>query len=462
MIESARTIHGRHRPARDRVTSTWLALGLALMTASPACAHEDEHLEKVRRVLTSTPLFDGHNDLPWAIREQEGEPHSVQAYDLREVTPGHTDISRLRAGMVGAQFWSVYVDMESVEVGAARVQLEQIDIARQFIRTYPDVFEQAYTTSDVDRIFRAGRIGSVLAMEGGHAIENSLGALRAYYDLGVRYMTLTHSGNADSATDDPEHGGLTDFGRVVVREMNRLGMLVDLSHTSTETMNDVLDIAEAPVIFSHSGAQGLTGHRRNVPDQVLQRLSENGGVVMVVFYPWHVSEALRTYDGPGDPPWATLLDVADHIEYVRDVAGIYHVGLGYDFDGMEPDPPPKGWRTCRNFPRSSPSCPDADGARTTSRSSPEGMFCALGARLKPPRRESSSGADRPTPPSRSSTDVPEPGTSPLRRSVAPLMRPSRAWRRPGGPGPARSCLAAPWAMPVEHQLVGVDHEAGRC
>jgi len=255
--------------------------------------------------------------------------------------------------MVGAQFWSVYIDMESVEAGAARVQLEQIDIARQVFRTYPDVFEQAYTTSDVARIFRSGRIGSVLGMEGGHAIENSLGALRAYYDLGVRYMTLTHSGNADwadSATDDPEHGGLTDFGKEVVGEMNRLGMLVDLSHTSTETMNDVLDIAEAPVIFSHSGAQELTGHRRNVPDQVLQRLSENGGVVMVVFYPWHVSEALRTYDGPGAPPWATLLDVADHIEYVRDVAGPDHVGLGSDFDGMEPDPPPEGLEDVSKFP----------------------------------------------------------------------------------------------------------------
>jgi membrane dipeptidase len=166
-------------------------------------------------------------------------------------------------------------------------------------------------------------------------------------------MTLTHSGNADwadSATDDPEHGGLTEFGREVVREMNRLGMLVDLSHTSTETMNDVLDVTEAPVIFSHSGAQGLTGHRRNVPDQVLRRLPENGGVVMVVFYPWHVSEALRAYDGPGDPPWATLLDVADHIEYVRDVAGLDHVGLGSDFDGMEPDPPPEGLEDVSKFP----------------------------------------------------------------------------------------------------------------
>ena len=332
----------------------WLSLVvLTLVTATSACAQEDEHIEKVRRVLSATPLFDGHNDLAWAIREQEGEPHNVRAYGLEGTTRGQTDIARLRAGMVGAQFWSVYVDMESVEVGAARVQLEQIDIARQFIREDPEVFELALTTSDVDRIFRSGKIGSVLGMEGGHVIENSLGALRAYFDLGARYMTLTHGGNtdwADSATDDPEHGGLTEFGREVVREMNRLGMLVELSHVSTETMNDVLDIAEAPVIFSHSGAQGLTDHRRNVPDQVLQRLPENGGVVMVVFYPWHVSEALRTYDGPGDPPWATLSDVADHIEYVRDVAGIDHVGLGADYDGMEPDPPPIGLEDVSKYP----------------------------------------------------------------------------------------------------------------
>ena len=332
----------------------WLSLMvLTLVTVTSACAQEDEHIEKVRRVLSAIPLFDGHNDLAWAIREQEGEPHNVRAYGLEGTTRGQTDIARLRAGMVGAQFWSVYVDMESVEVGAARVQLEQIDIARQFIREYPEVFEEALTASDVERIFRSGRIGSVLGMEGGHVIENSLGALRAYFDLGARYMTLTHGGNtdwADSATDDTEHGGLTEFGREVVREMNRLGMLVDLSHVSTETMNDVLDVAEAPVIFSHSGAQGLTDHRRNVPDQVLQRLPENGGVVMVVFYPWHVSEALRTYDGPGDPPWATLSDVADHIEYVRDVAGIDHVGLGADYDGMEPDPPPIGLEDVSKYP----------------------------------------------------------------------------------------------------------------
>ena len=375
----------------------WLSLVvLTLVTATSACAQEDEHIEKVRRVLSATPLFDGHNDLAWAIREQEDAPHNVRAYGLQGTTRGQTDIARLRVGMVGAQFWSVYVDMESVEVGAARVQLEQIDIARQFIREYPEVFEEALTAADVERIFRSGRIGSVLGMEGGHVIENSLGALRAYFDLGARYMTLTHGGNtdwADSATDDPEHGGLTEFGREVVREMNRLGMLVDLSHVSTETMNDVLDIAEAPVIFSHSGAQGLTDHRRNVPDQVLQRLPENGGVVMVVFYPWHVSEALRTYDGPGDPPWATLSDVADHIEYVRDVAGIDHVGLGADYDGMEPDPPPVG--------------------RTPWRNSLEGTSSVLGRRRRTQRRESRSSADRPTRRSTSSTEV-------LARRIRPL------------------------------------------
>ncbi len=319
---------------------TGMILALALLIASASEA-QDVHLEKARRVLATSPLFDGHNDLPWAIREQEDAPHSVEAYDLRRTTSGHTDIARLRDGMVGAQFWSVYIPMASVEEGAAKVQLEQIDIARQFIRRYGDVFEQAYSMSDVERIFGAGKIASVVGMEGGHAIENSLGALRAYYDLGARYMTLTHSGNndwADSATDDPAHGGLTEFGKEVVREMNRLGMLVDLSHTSPESMNDVLDVAEAPVIFSHSSARALTDHRRNVPDQVLRRLPDNGGVVMVTFVPSFISEAVRTHEGPGDPPRATLSDVADHIEHVRDVAGIDHVGLGSDFDGISSTP----------------------------------------------------------------------------------------------------------------------------
>ncbi len=318
-----------------------LAIVIASLIFAGGAQAQDLHMDKARRVLEGTPLFDGHNDLPWVIRGSEDAPHDVEAYDLRNATSGHTDIARLRSGMVGAQFWSVYIPMEAVEEGAARYQLEQIDIARQVIRRYPDVFEQAYSMSDVERIFGSHKVASVLGMEGGHAIENSLGALRAYYDLGARYMTLTHSGNndwADSGTDDPEHDGLTEFGEEVVREMNRLGMMVDLSHTSPETMNDALDVAEAPVIFSHSSAQAVTAHPRNVPDQVLRRLPDNGGVVMVTFVPAFISDAVRTFDGSGDPPRATLADVADHIEHIRDVAGIDHVGIGSDFDGISDTP----------------------------------------------------------------------------------------------------------------------------
>ena len=319
---------------------TWWVAAAGLMMAGAVHA-QDEHLERARRVLNAMPLIDGHNDLPWVIRQDGLAPFDVEAYDLRRTTSGHTDIARLRAGQVGAQFWSVYIPMEAVEEGATRYQLEQIDIARRLIRKYPDVFGQAYSVSDVERIFGEGRIASVLGIEGGHAIENSLGALRAYYDLGARYITLTHAGNndwADFGTDSSEHGGLTEFGKEVIREMNRLGMLVDLSHTSPQTMNDVLDVAEAPVIYSHSSARALTDHRRNVPDQVLRRLPENGGVVMVTFVPVFVSEATRTHTGPGDAPGATLSDVADHIEHVRNVAGIDHVGIGSDFDGIEDTP----------------------------------------------------------------------------------------------------------------------------
>lgn len=328
-------IHGRGSMKRSVV------LALAGFLAASAVQSQDVHMETARRVLAVTPLFDAHNDLPWAIRENEDAPHDVGAYDLRRTTSGHTDLSRLRDGMVGAQFWSVYVPMDAVEEGAARFQLEQIEIARQIFALYPDQLEQAFSVSDVERIFASGKIASVIGMEGGHAIENSLGALRAFFALGARYMTLTHSGNndwADSGTDEPEHGGLTAFGREVIGEMNRLGMLVDLSHTSPETMNDVLDIAEAPVIFSHSSARALTDHRRNVPDAVLGRLIENGGIVMVTFVPSFVSEANRTYQGDGDPPRATLSDVADHIEHVRRVAGVDHVGLGSDFDGITSTP----------------------------------------------------------------------------------------------------------------------------
>jgi membrane dipeptidase len=321
-----------------------VALTGLIFTAPAAAARQappDEALERARQILAETPLIDGHNDLPWAIRENSAAPHDVRAYDLRRRTPGHTDIERLRQGMVGAQFWSVYIPSESVHEGAARFQLEQIDIARQIIDLYPDHFALALGASDIERVFGAGKIASLIGIEGGHAIENSLGALRAYYDLGVRYMTLTHSLNidwADAATDAPRHNGLTAFGKEVVREMNRLGMLVDLSHVAPATMHDALDVSEAPVIFSHSSARAVTDHLRNVPDDVLRRLPKNGGVVMVTIVPSFVSEKVRTHTGAGPAPDATMADVVAHIEHIRKVAGIDHVGIGGDYDGITSTP----------------------------------------------------------------------------------------------------------------------------
>ena len=326
-------------------------LALLLAAGAAACVPPqsvprtgDPHLDVALRVLSTTPLVDGHNDLPWAIRTHEAAPMDVAAYDLRTRAPGHTDIERLRQGRVGIQFWSVYVPSDSVRAGAARVQLEQIDIARQLFTRYPDVFEETRTADAAVRAFRAGRIGSVIGMEGGHVLENSLGALRAYYDLGARYLTLTHSANtdwADAATDTPRHNGLTPFGREVVREMNRLGMMVDLSHVSPATMHAALDVTEAPVIFSHSSARAVTEHARNVPDDVLRRMRENGGVVMITFVPAFINrEVARWYELPAaersgqSPPRATLADAVRHIEHVRDVAGIDHVGIGGDFDGI--------------------------------------------------------------------------------------------------------------------------------
>jgi len=342
----------------------------AVVLALPGAlgAAEDAALRRARRILAATPLIDGHNDLPWAIREFEKAPHDVAAYDLRSRTPGHTDLARLAAGQVGAQFWSVYVPGE-IKEGYARVQLEQIDIALQLIARYPERLGLALTAADVLREFRKGRVASLIGMEGGHAIENSLGALRAYYDLGARYMTLTHNVTldwADTAAEPGKHGGLTRFGEEVVREMNRLGMLVDLSHVSVETMDDALRVSEAPVIFSHSSARALTDVPRNVPDAILKRMPANGGVVMVTFVPGFVSKEIydayvarekrikeRTASLPteaerkkmqkqmeaSDPlPTATLAQVADHVEYVRKVAGADHVGIGSDFDGIDIGP----------------------------------------------------------------------------------------------------------------------------
>ena len=342
-----------------------LLLALLVTSASAAAAQSDPALDRARKLLRSVPLIDGHNDLAWEIRESKTAPMDVAAYDLRTRTPGHTDLERLKAGQVGAQFWSIYVPGEVKDSGYARIQLEQFDIARRFIARYPERLALALTAADIEREFKRGRVASLLGMEGGHVIENSLGTLRSYYDLGARYMTLTHNVTldwADAALDSTRHDGLTDFGREVVREMNRLGMLVDLSHVSPATMSDALDVTQAPVIFSHSSARALTEHPRNVPDSILQRLPKNGGVVMVTFVPAFVSNEVAQYEkreteenkrisaevadtaevsrrmeqwSAANPrPQATLAQVADHIEHVRKVAGADHVGLGSDFDGI--------------------------------------------------------------------------------------------------------------------------------
>src|ERR1700761_936651 len=316
-----------------------------------------------RELLSRHPLIDGHNDLPWAIREEfGGDP--VRARRAEPVPQTQTDLPRLAAGGVGAQFWSVYVPATLAGDEAVTAVLEQIDTAHRMIEAYPDRLELATTAADVERIFAAGKVASLLGAEGGHAINNSLGVLRSLYALGVRYMTLTHNNNvgwADSATDQPEAGGLTDFGREVVREMQRLGMLVDLSHVASSTMRDALDVARAPVIFSHSSARAVCDHPRNVPDDILARLPANGGVCMITFVPAFVSQACREWDlelaaemarlgldhrdlaarrevrrewqVTNPRPSATIKDVVAHIEHVRAVAGLDHVGLGGDYDG---------------------------------------------------------------------------------------------------------------------------------
>jgi len=353
-------------PFRVHLLATATSLLIAVSFLPLEAQSPDPALDHARQLLRAAPIIDGHNDLPWEIRTSKTAPRDVAAYDLRGRAPGHTDLARLRQGQVGAQFWSVNIPGEVRDSGYARVQLEQIDIARRMIARYPEDLTLALTADEITRAFKRGRIASLLGMEGGHAIENSLGALRDYYALGVRYMTLTHNVTldwADAALDSARHGGLTEFGREVVREMNRLGMLVDLSHVSPGVMSDALDVAEAPVIFSHSGARAVVDHARNVPDSILARLPQNGGVVMVVFYPPFVSTEAAQWDwslkaaqaeiasSPADSaererrsaewlaehpaPRATLAQVADHIEQVRAVAGSNHVGIGSDFDGME-------------------------------------------------------------------------------------------------------------------------------
>lgn len=321
-------------------------------------------LAHARRLLSETVLFDGHNDLPWTIRTDKKALGDLALYDLRKPTAGQTDLARLRQGGIGAQFWSVYIPGE-LPSGMVRTQLEQIDLMRRVIARYPDALQLATTAKEIRAAKQAGRIGSMLGVEGGHAIENSLAVLRTYYDLGVRYMTLTHNTHtewADSAAELPaRHHGLTRFGEQVVLEMNRLGMLVDLSHTSAETMEAALRVSRAPVIFSHSSARALCDVPRNVPDVVLQKLPKNGGVLMMAFVSGFVDQEVAKVVQPlfeefnrrvlnvkseqerykiyeelmarVKVPNTSVAKVADQIEYVRRVAGVQHIGLGADFDG---------------------------------------------------------------------------------------------------------------------------------
>jgi membrane dipeptidase len=343
-----------------------LLLAASTITAMTETPQGDPALlERARALHKKTPLIDGHNDYPWELREKAlGD---LDTLDISKSQPSlMTDIARLRAGGVGAQFWSVYVPGTLQGQTAVTATLEQIDIVHRMLRKWPETFELALTADDVERIEKKGKIASLIGMEGGHSIDNSLGALRMFSQLGARYMTLTHNVDlpwADANNGKSPLGGLSPFGEQVVREMNRLGMLVDLSHVSPDTMKDALRVTEAPVIFSHSCARAVTDHTRNVPDDVLTLVAKNGGVVMVTFVPGFVSSKVTAWNAlqtaeenrlkaatPNDPaatktgldawtkanpaPRATIADVADHIDHIRKIAGVDHIGIGGDFDGI--------------------------------------------------------------------------------------------------------------------------------
>jgi len=341
-----------------------LVLAAVTVFAIATAAQTDRNLEHARRLLRDVPIIDGHNDLPDALREKaHSDPSEL---DLTKPQPSlMTDIPRLKAGGIGAQFWSVYVPVERKGADAVAATLDQIDIVYRLAARYPSTFALARTADDVEKIEKRRQIASLIGVEGGHCINSSLGVLRDFYRLGARYMTLTHYDNtpwADSANDTPAHDGLTPFGEDVVREMNRLGMLVDLSHVSPATMEDALRVSTAPVIFSHSSARALVDNPRNVPDDVLRQLRTNGGLVMVTFVPGFVSKEVRAHSlaetaqeqsltaSLKEPdavraamadwrrahpaPRATIIDVADHIDHIKSIAGIDHIGLGGDFDGI--------------------------------------------------------------------------------------------------------------------------------
>ena len=324
-----------------------------------------DNLDRARLLLADHPVVDGHNDLPWALREQVGYDLDIRDISQDQTGTLHTDIPRLRAGGVGAQFWSVYVAPRLAGDDAVSATLEQIDVVGEMLARYPDDLRRALTADDMEKARAEGMIASLMGAEGGHSINNSLGTLRALHTLGVRYMTLTHNDNtdwADSATDEPGVGGLSAFGRAVVREMNREGMLVDLSHVAATTMRDALDVSTAPVIFSHSSSRAVCDHPRNIPDDVLERLPANGGIAMVTFVPKFVLQAAVDWTAAADEnmrahgfhhldttpeamkvhaafeethprPVATAATVADHLDHMREVAGIDHVGIGGDYDG---------------------------------------------------------------------------------------------------------------------------------
>ena len=358
---------------------------LSIFAGAAASAKDapDRIAARVDAVLTKTPVIDGHNDLPWTLRERFGGDLSKidLATDTAKLAPPAgepammTDLPRARSGHLGAQFWSVWIPVATTGPAAVQTTIEQIDLVKAIAARWPRDFAMAYSVADIRRAEHEGKVASLIGVEGGHQINDSLAVLRQYYDLGARYMTLTHSSNtawADSATDAPKHNGLTPFGKAVVREMNRIGMLVDLSHVSEATMRAALEVARAPVIFSHSSARALVDHPRDVPDEVLRLVAKNGGVVMVNFAPGYVSEARRRWDADlaaekarldsppfgglyiGDPehakselakwkaehpaPAVGISDVADHVQHIHDVAGADHVGIGSDFDGIPEAP----------------------------------------------------------------------------------------------------------------------------
>ncbi|TVR32051.1 MAG: membrane dipeptidase [Balneolaceae bacterium] len=340
-------------------------MGCASLSAQ---TDRDDYRQQAIEILESVPLFDGHNDVPWQYRNRVGYKFSeLDFYDTTHLDPPmHTDIPRLREGRVGAQWWSVYVSANISEPEAVKQTMEQIDFVHRLVERYPDHFELALTADDVERVFEDGKIASLIGMEGGHSINNSLAVLRMFYELGARYMTITHGRTldwADAAGDDPQHDGLTEFGEEVIREMNRLGMLVDLSHVTPATMRDAIRVSEAPVMFSHSNALALTGHPRNVPDDVLELTAENGGIVMVTFVETFTSEErrqhfaeraayqrkmeylnpgipdvvrdkMRAWDEENEAPKSTLEQVADHIDHIRDLIGAEYIGIGGDYDGI--------------------------------------------------------------------------------------------------------------------------------